>query len=212
MDGNIIINGIVALATALLTFGASRLTQKKQENLADFQELMNRWETDNDRLRHDLKAITTERDHLLLEKYETSLETQGLLSKLRSQLQMLESGHWNCPLPWWLKAPDGTMLALNEAYEEMFLKPMGKKTDDYIGNQDADMFGAEIAQVFRKHDLFVFNSRKTWSGFEMDGQGNKIYVIKYVRFAHGMAIGIGGIVIPRVVLDVPGMLDFLKAA
>ena len=96
--------------------------------------------------------------------------------------------------------------------KKRFCGPWAKTIDDYIGHTDADIYGEEIAEIFRLADQEVFSSGRTWSGFEVDGKGNQIYVIKYIRYSHGIKVGIGGIVIPHEFLAVPGMLDFLKAA
>lgn len=122
--------------------------------------------------------------------------------KLSSKLAMLEGAFQDLPLPQWLKDTDGKMLSLNKAYEQMFLNPMGKVADDYIGNTDEDIWGPEISEKFRKNDEFARkNGKGFWIGIEpIRVKNNDIskhwWIFKYVRYVGDTPVGVAGLALP----------------
>jgi hypothetical protein len=79
----------------------------------------------------------------------------------------MESSYMHIPLPSWLKDIDGTMLAVNDAYEMYFLIPNGFVKSDYIGKTDSDVWPENVAQEFIESDIRTMQSeKKIWFGKE----------------------------------------------
>ena len=178
------ISGGVVTALANLYLG------KKKEVRGDFEAIIKTWAEDNQRLR--------------LQEIENTNKIQTLqkdLVAIRAKLLMLESAHVDLPYPMWLKDLDGTMLSVNRAYEDMILKPLGFIASDYMGLTDSEIFGEEIGKEYRKNDMAVLNTKAVYDGPESVQVGPHIVetwrVIKYLRYAGGVPIGIAGLALPN---------------
>lgn len=129
-------------------------------------------------------------------------EEKNQVVKLSTKLSMLEGAFQDLPLPQWLKDTDGKMLSLNKAYEDMFLRPMGKTSKDYIGKTDEDIWGKEIADRFRKNDeTATRNGKGFWIGIEpIWVENNDIskhwWIFKYVRYVGTTPVGVAGLALP----------------
>ena len=123
------------------------------------------------------------------------------IQRLRYDLALMESAHQDLPIPMWLKDENGTMLACNRSYEELFLLPMGKTRADYIGYSDFDVWPEDVAKTFIANDIEVYRNGKIFNSterFPVDGIITDYHVIKYPRYAGGQKIGIAGIAIPPI--------------
>jgi hypothetical protein len=144
----------------------------------------------------------------ILKQHETQLnEMQGTISELRSQIILLESATNDLPFPMWLKDIESTMLYVNEEYENLFLKPMGLTTLDYMGKKDVDIWGEEIGKKYIESDKKTL-AMKGKSYLTLDPiilNGNNLSehwkIIKYLRFVGKVVVGIGGIAIPTFKTD-----------
>jgi hypothetical protein len=167
------------------------LINNRQADQSQFDILIQRWEKDNERLRQREQANAIE-----IKKLQEELIT------LKNKMIMLESAHFDLPLPQWLKDIDGSMLSVNAEYERVFLDVMGVRAIDYIGKTDEDIWGKEIAEVYSKTDKTVYRTRKPMHVIENipDGAGGYISyeVFKYPRFSGNVIIGIGGIALKEV--------------
>lgn len=164
----------------------------------DFDTIVAQWQQDNERLRQENKEHKDRQDEL----YKKIAEHEKKLSALNAKLLVMESSYMHIPLPSWLKDIDGTMLAVNDAYEMYFLIPNGFVKSDYIGKTDSDVWPGNVAQEFIGNDILTLQSeKKIWFGKEtilikdVDVSDNW-RVLKYVRYAGNIAIGIAGIAIP----------------
>lgn len=170
---------------ALINYFISRQKAKGD----DFDKIIGTWAADNERLRKQQSS-----DEQRIRILETEVAT------LRNQLILLESAHQDLPIPMWLKDTELKMIVLNESYVDVFLTPLGKKSGDYIGKTDFDVWPEEIAKKFIEHDRKVMRTKKTFIGVEsvVDGDGQKVpyKIIKYPRYAGKTIIGIAGIAIP----------------
>jgi PAS domain-containing protein len=184
--------GSALLGGSLFTYWLGR----RKERRADFESIATRYIDENDGLRADLKAAT-ERIEMLNTRI-MGLERQ--LFGLQNKLAMMESAHMDAPLPMWLKDVDGTMLALNQAYEEAFLHPIGKTAADYIGRKDSDMYGEALGKQFADRDRAALSGNTVDVVEDApagDGTLTKWRVIKYARKVGRVAVGIAGIAIPH---------------
>jgi len=162
------------------------LIKNRQVDQSQFEALIARWEKDNERLRqrevNNSEEITKLREEV---------------SSLKSKLALLESAHFDLPLPQWIKDTDGKMLSVNIEYERTFLIPLGLKNSDYIGSTDKEIWGRITAQHFSVADKKVLRTRKPLHVVEdiPDGSGNlvKYLVFKYPIFSGSVLIGVGGV-------------------
>lgn len=195
----IIIAGLSGgVLTQVFTFILNRDKAKETAEKNDFQTIVEQWQSDNKRLREEnQKHLQTQND-----LYKKLAEHERKISALNTKLLIMESAYMHIPVPSWLKDLDGTMLALNEAYEDNFLKPLGLSRADYVGKTDFDIWDEETAKEYQQNDVKVLNSiEKVWFGKEkivLNGVDvtDQWKMLKYVRFAGDLEIGIGGMAIP----------------
>ena len=164
----------------------------------DFDTIVAQWQQDNERLRQENKEHERRQNEL----YKKIAEHEKKLSALNAKLLVMESSYMHIPLPSWLKDIDGTMLAVNDAYEMYFLIPNGFVKSDYIGKTDSDVWPENVAQEFIGNDILTLQSeKKIWFGKEtilikdVDVSDNW-RVLKYVRYAGNIPVGVAGIAIP----------------
>lgn len=129
-------------------------------------------------------------------------ELEREVAQLRMKLQMLESVHQDLPIPMWLKGSDGTMLIANKAYERVFLLPLGKTLEDYVGFDDFAVWPDAIANQYRAHDRKVLDLRskiEVWEPVQDEnGETEDWFIIKYPQMVANAVIGVAGIAIaPR---------------
>lgn len=125
-----------------------------------------------------------------------SLSTK--FEKLKLDLRLLELALPELPTPMWTKSSDGVILKLNKAFEDKYLRPLGKWNEEYIGKTDIEFWGKEIGQIYHDNDIIVMKSGKTQIFREPvkqpDGKIVYDYTIKYVRkLDDEYVIGLGGI-------------------
>lgn len=121
------------------------------------------------------------------------------IQRLRYDLALMESAHQDLPIPAWMKDESGVMVSINRAYEELFLLPKGQTRMDYIGKQDIDIWGPEVAKPFHANDAEVFRTGRVFNGTEklpVNGKLVDYHIIKYVHHAGGIKLGVAGIAIP----------------
>ena len=118
---------------------------------------------------------------------------------LLHNIALLESAHQDLPLPMWLKDKDGKMLAVNLAYEKSFLQPIGKTRQDYINQTDFDIWPADVAERYRRHDRSVMNTSEPLyfrEEMELGDVKEPVMVLKYPRSVAGIVVGVAGIALP----------------
>ena len=125
-------------------------------------------------------------------------------ARLLTQFVILSSSHDSSPLPQWIKDEDGKVIAVNRAYEKLYLVPRGYRVADYLHHFDGDVWPKEVAAAFRVNDEEVWRTHKTVDVKEpvefASGETRLVRIIKYPRYAEGIEdpIGIAGIAIPEV--------------
>jgi hypothetical protein len=123
------------------------------------------------------------------------------VNKLKAKIIIIENTHLDFPFPTWLKDRNGIVLAVNESYEEEFLKPIGKTMMDYIGKSDYDMWSKEVADQYTLHDTQLLRGKENvWMGEEMillnDQDESEHYrIVKFKRWLGNTVIGLGGFAI-----------------
>lgn len=169
-------------------------TQNRTNNITEFSLLIERYKVIVDT--QDAKIVDLEKLKDVVQ------ELREELSRMKSKILILETHYVDYPFPAWLKDINGVMIALNDPYEEEFLKPMGKTLTQYIGKTDYDIWPLQVAEEYSRHDKLVLKGKQAvWTGDEnimIDGVDNsKSYrIIKFKRFAGGVVIGTGGFAIP----------------
>ena len=173
---------------AILNYFLKKDQQENEQRRVDFDVILNNLLTENKFFR--------EREGEAIKRI-SDLEKQ--LSYLQNKIILLESAHMDLPIPMWLKDTQGVMLAVNSAYEKMFLIPNGKTSQDYVGNRDVDVWGPVLGAQYWSHDQKVLYTGQTFDGFEtvvLDGVEMNYRIIKYIRYAGRAKIGIAGIASP----------------
>lgn len=154
-----------------------------------------------------LMVIKSERDakQALISQQENAIRTMACeleelreqLRELKSSLSAMESLHLDLPLPQWVKDKGSKVISMNKAYEDVFLFPIGKSIEDYIGHNDIDVWGEEIGQEFMSNDAEVMRKRKPIHVIEtiVNKKGVKKYwyIYKFPIWSNRSVIGTGGI-------------------
>lgn len=184
-------NGALTSAAAIIIALGAVLVDWRQENRIDYQDVLRDLSSEITRLRGVERNCT-----------ELMMQYGREISDLRTKIVMLESAQMSSPLPMWLKSTGtddrpGVMLAVNRAYEDMFLLPFGKTADDYIGRTDAEIWGDALGSGYWENDLSVIRSGNSLDILEVNPLTDKrtLRVIKYPRMYNGRIIGIAGIAI-----------------
>lgn len=158
---------------------------------------------DNERLRERVSEL--EGRVAVAEKAQ--IDAKESESYFKNKITLLETAHHDLPFPQWLKDINGVMLSLNSAYEKMFLLPIGKTSEDYIGHTDFDIWPTDIAERFVENDNKAKNKGGYWMGIEPMWLKNSDIspywrIAKYGRFVGNVCVGIAGIAIPMLDEDV----------
>lgn len=172
------------------------LVGMKTSSRDDFRLIIESLQKDNAEIRERIGHLAKDLEHTNEER--DRLRAQVI--DLQQKVILLESDHQDLPLPMWLKDLHGNMLSLNMAYEETFLHPIGKTASEYIGKTDVDIWGKEVGETYLRHDKMVIRTGRTWRGIEEvpDGSGGVVEwsVMKYIRYAGHVKIGVAGLAIP----------------
>jgi len=134
---------------------------------------------------------------LYKECQESVVQVQKDLSDIKQNTTLLTAVKYDIPVPMWLKDSKGKMVFINNEYERLFLFPVGKTMEDYIGKTDYDIWDKETAEQYRKNDIRAMQSQNpiyTTELIPMAGTLPKeLRVVKYPQKKDGRTIGIGGI-------------------
>lgn len=180
--------GVAFGSGTVIQYVVTYINSKRTNNRDDFSKIVETWQHDNERLRSENEKLERELHVIRLE-----------LNELRAKVILMESAHSDAPLPMWLKDTKGIILSVNRSYEETFLIPLNKTANDYIGNTDFAVWPPEIAAQFQKNDSHVLKTGKPWRGVEeiqTETGIQKWNVLKYVRYAGTIKLGVAGIAIP----------------
>lgn len=137
------------------------------------------------------------------EKCKTELKSiSDELAYLKGQVMILQSASNDLPFPQWLKDMELRMVWVNKEYEKAFLIPRGKKSVDYIGKKDEEIWGIEEAKEYTQNDYMVLHSKTGYWFGEEHIQIKEINlsshwkIVKYVKYSGNIPTNIGGMAIP----------------
>lgn len=113
-------------------------------------------------------------------KQEIDLLRSRYIEKSRELLSMQEQTihHDRGKYPRWRKTETGVLVALNMAYDDIYLKPRGIKRGEYVGRRDVDVWGDQIGMQYWENDLQVLRSGDTLVKRESVGEGVTHVIIK----------------------------------
>lgn len=180
--------GLAGLGTFVL--------QKRKADVEDFTILKEAY-------REEFKRYEEKFDKLLAQyaKLEAKYEHQEEINQeLKASISTIKSSYPDLPIPMWLKDHNGVMLSLNKAYEDAFLFPQGMTRLDYLGKHDDDVWGEEIAEVFRQNDLRAISQKKMSFVIEDDLDSDVLkgwQFFKYPKYVDGIFVGVGGLALPE---------------
>lgn len=145
-----------------------------------------------------MQTVVKERDEYK-QKYEEQLKfnlaIERELMQINADRLIFDRVPMDLPFPWWLKDSNLRMVKLNDKYEEVFLKPLGKTRDDYINRTDKEVWGEELGAEYIKNDLHVIETRRLYDNMETvhyKGEIIKCRVVKYPLFFGDSIIGVCG--------------------
>lgn len=159
-----------------------------------------------DRLKKEVAELqgqvtALQKQEMVLQKQIADLQAEK--AAMQTQFLLLHTSHESSPLPMWIKDQSGKVLAANDAYEKNYLRPLGKKLEDWIGHFDRDVFAEDVVSEWEINDQWVFQNEQVWDGTELidlgDGKRTRHRIIKHPRYARGISrpFGIAGIAIPE---------------
>ena len=124
-------------------------------------------------------------------------ELEDHVRDLKTTLSTMEALHLDLPLPQWVKDKKGRVISMNKAFEDIFLLPIGKTLEDYIGYTDTEVWGEEIGSEYAENDLEVLRKRRAIHNVETvltkSGKKKYWYTFKYPIWQNRSIIGVGGI-------------------
>ena len=100
-------------------------------------------------------------DTLEKEKEDTEkalADTLSELNELKARNIIFENMHNEIPKAQWVKAADGKMISFNDAYARLFIHPVGKLPEEYIGATDTEFWGDEIGGEYWANDLVLYRT------------------------------------------------------
>jgi len=200
IDQDSTIWAIVTTAGFLVSAVVAFVLGNRRAKLGEIQSIIDTLQEERSHWKSSFENLEVVREELKKEIYDMRNE----IDRLNAKLVIMESGHSDMPFPVWLKDSDGRMMYLNEAYEKMFLRPMGLTREDYIGKYDTDIWDKETAEHFKVNDDLAKTSEtgsyRTYEEVLVSRDGHHkfetVEVLKYLRFYGGVIIGVGGLIIP----------------
>lgn len=147
--------------------------------------------------------LKTENKELELRIEDLTKQVQSLqIAQLRNSQNALlfNNSIDNFPFPYWVKSREGRMVKINTAFEDAYLKPVGKDRLDYIDKTDYDIWTDEEANNFAVTDNQVVRTKKEVVFIEtitLNGKKKRLLVTKFPIFLSSEVIGIAGFSVPK---------------
>lgn len=134
-------------------------------------------------------------DEILLDFRKVTADLQSKYNSVSTPIEILASYITHLPLPAWIKAADGKMMAINEKYTETY----GITMNQYNSNIDAKNWGDPTAKRFKKHDDAVLATHEEVFAYEeIQNPVTKTYqrleVVKFPIWDQGEVIAVAGLV------------------
>ena len=194
-----IITVVFGAIVGFLTWVTSNFVSKRQSKRDDFKAISDAYTLEFERQNKKLLDLEAR----IQQCADNELEQASKIRNLQLTIKGLSIQGLQLPIPMWMKDELGTMISLNDEYEKLFLVPLGKTREDYIGKNDIDFWGKEIGEIYARNDQVVVQSKKPMVTLEpintKDGM-NKVYVIKYPYLINGnYVVGLGGIAIESLI-------------
>ena len=130
--------------------------------------------------------LKTENKELELRIEDLTKQVQSLqIAQLRNSQNALlfNNSIDNFPFPYWVKSREGRMVKINTAFEDAYLKPVGKDRLDYIDKTDYDI-------CTKKEVVFI-------ETITLNGKKKRLLVTKFPIFLSSEVIGIAGFSVPK---------------
>ena len=147
--------GAIGFVAGLIPYFNTKRKTKADIAISYQQQLINQYN-------HIVKRVETleeEKTSTVEELLKAKAKIQRLELKISEEfnlLGVLRSYYTHMPKPAWLKAPNGVMYFINDAYQDLF----GVSKLAYEGQMDESIWGSEIASYFKESDLQVIDKRK----------------------------------------------------
>jgi hypothetical protein len=189
--------GLVGIFITYLSMKPTRkakakiLTAKADKSFADnYEMLANTLHTELNELKEKVDKI--EEDNTRKEKEIVDLQEEIIYLKL--QISNFELFDLDIPASMWLKDKKGTILSVNQEYEDTFLEPLKLEIKDIIGKKEEE-FLPSLSVYSKLHDRRILKTRLPISHVETI-KGEKFQVLRYLKYSGNNIIGIAGLAIP----------------
>ena len=144
---------------------------------------------------YELNPKASELDSIIFDFRKVTAELQTSKTVISTPLEILASYITHLPLPAWIKAKDGRMMAINESYTRAY----GITLEDYNANYDAKSWGEAVATDFKKHDDIVLATHEEVFAYEQIENPitrtiQRLEVVKFPIWDNGDVIAIAGLV------------------
>lgn len=180
----------------VLDAAMSAASRNKRTDTASFEALRQSYHLEFNRFQKKVDELNSNLQKM--KDWNESLQRQ--IAELTAELQYMSSSLPDLPIPMAIKSSEGTMLALNNAYEREFLLPQGFSRTDYIGHTDSHIWGDVIASTFAKNDAKIKEGGE-FDRVENEDFGHALleqwYFFKYPIFTNEAMVAVGLIAIPK---------------
>lgn len=127
--------------------GALFLKYRANRSL-DMQVLLDRLDKENEELKEEIDKL------------------KAGFHEMQISLLYIKSAHYSSPFATWVKNRNGIMMTVNDAYENLFLKPRGLTKFQYLGYKDSQVWPEALAKEYAKNDAYVMEQEVEWRGYE----------------------------------------------
>lgn len=150
-----IVAGLIGLFAGIY---ATKIKAKKDSSEADIQfrkQLIDQYNHIVLRV-ENLEAELQQKSEIILQQKNKLYRLENKLSEEFNHISVMQAYFAHMPRPAWLKAPDGIMYYINDAFQEQF----GISKIQYEGQTDSNIWGIDIARTLREKDKLVLSNKK----------------------------------------------------
>lgn len=139
--------GLVSLLQWYLSLRKAKLSERQYDQ-SEYQAIIGEMRQERERMGGEIEALRQIEKRLSHQITALQLE----MSELRNRLALMVGTNMNLPVAMWIKSPDGRMVFLNDTYERLFLMPIGRRKEEYLGQTDREFWGEEIGKIYEDND------------------------------------------------------------
>lgn len=174
------------------------LINNRKTDQSEFEILINVWKEQNAELRAERTALI-EREH---KNSREILALREELSNLKSKMTILESAHFDLPLPQAVKDLDGTFVLVNNEFERIFIAPHGYNMKSCIGTDGVHIWGMDLMEKthIKEKEVITTKSPKHFveKGFDVNKNPTTWSTFRYPIYLGDRVIATGLLVLNKI--------------